>query len=64
MQNDTGVVTRSYSQMNTWLQCGEAFRLEKILRVPRVPGLWFPAGSAVHATIEKWLRERLASGGR
>jgi hypothetical protein len=56
------VITRSHSQLNSWLQCGKAYELERILGVPPQPGMWFPAGSTVHATVEWWLRQRLRKG--
>lgn len=48
---------RSYSQLSTYGQCPRQFELEKIRKVPRRPGHWFPAGTAVHASIEAYLRE-------
>lgn len=48
---------RSYSQFNNWLECPQAYRLARICRVPRRPGVWFPAGTATHASIERYLRE-------
>lgn len=54
--------TRSHSQLSSWLQCGKAYELERILHVPRIPGIWFPAGTACHSTIEWWLRKRLEKG--
>jgi hypothetical protein len=53
---------RSHSQLSSWLECGKRFELEKVLKVPRLPGIWFPAGTACHATVEWWLRDRLARG--
>jgi hypothetical protein len=53
---------RSHSQLHSWLQCGKAYELERIRRVPRKPGLWLPAGTACHLSIEWWLRQRLAKG--
>jgi hypothetical protein len=50
-------VSRSYSQLNAWGQCPRAYQLERVERVPRIPGWWFPGGSAVHAVIERYLRE-------
>lgn len=47
----------SYSQLSTYGECSRRYELEKIARVPRRPGFWFPGGTAVHATIEAYLRE-------
>jgi putative RecB family exonuclease len=49
--------TRSYSQLSQYNQCPRQFELSRIARVPRKPGWWFPGGTAVHATIERYLRE-------
>ena len=50
---------RSWSQMSTYRKCGKAYQLEKILRAPRRGAVWFSSGTAVHASIEAYLRERL-----
>lgn len=47
----------SYSQLSTLAECGRRYELERVARVPRRPGFWFPGGTAVHATIEAYLRE-------
>jgi hypothetical protein len=59
---DSSGPRRSWSQFNQWRQCGKAWELAKIRRVPKRPGVWNPAGTAVHATIEQYLRARLAEG--
>jgi hypothetical protein len=51
---------RSHSQLSAYLECPRAFRLGKVERVKRRPGAWFPGGTAVHATVERYLREQLA----
>lgn len=51
---------RSLSQLTDYAECGEAYRLQRIARAPRRPGWWFPGGSAVHATVERFLRARVA----
>jgi hypothetical protein len=51
---------RSYSQLHSWLECGMAYRLERIDKVPCRPGVWLPAGTAVHRCIEEYLHWRLA----
>lgn len=45
----------SYSQLSTFTECGKRFELAYERRVPRRPGVWFPAGTAVHKTIELYL---------
>ncbi|TVZ01223.1 hypothetical protein EAS64_33635 [Trebonia kvetii] len=54
--------TRSYSQISQYGQCPRQFQLQRIVRVPRVPAWYFPGGTAVHATIERYLRESLKDG--
>lgn len=49
--------TRSHSQVKQYADCGEAYRLQRVARVKSRPGWWFPGGTAVHATIERYLRE-------
>ena len=51
---------RSHSQLSTYLQCPREYQLGKVVRVPRRPGVWFPGGTAVHATIEHYLRDSLS----
>lgn len=55
--------TRSHSQLSSWLDCGRAYELGRILGIPRRPGVWFPAGTAVHASVERYLREAMESKG-
>lgn len=55
-------VTRSWSQFSSWRSCGKAYELARIRRVPRRPAVWLPAGTAVHAVIEQYLRETLREG--
>ncbi|WP_406379105.1 PD-(D/E)XK nuclease family protein [Streptomyces sp. NBC_00197] len=43
---------RSYSQTRQWYECGHAFLLARIKRVPEVRGAWLEQGVAVHAVIE------------
>lgn len=42
----------SYSQFTTWLQCGEKWRLTKILKVEEDPAWWLIGGTAVHVATE------------
>jgi hypothetical protein len=60
--NHTDVVpqARSHSQLSSYLDCPRSYELGRVRRLGRRPGPWFPAGTAVHATIERYLREQLA----
>lgn len=49
---------RSVSQLTSWSACGEAFRLERVARVPQRPAAWFIQGHATHAAIEEWERSK------
>lgn len=42
----------SYSQVSTYLTCGEQFRLERVVRAPSRPTWAAVGGSAVHAATE------------
>lgn len=48
---------RSYSQLSTFADCAKRYELTYPRRVPRRPGVWFPAGTALHEAIERYLRE-------
>lgn len=52
----------SYSQISTYLKCGEAYRLEKILHAPSAPAWALAGGSAVHSGTEEWDNELMATG--
>jgi putative RecB family exonuclease len=54
---------RSHSQLNQYTECPRSYELSRVRRIKRRPGPWFPAGSAVHATIERYLREQVAEEG-
>lgn len=54
------VVTSSHSRLNQYTDCPRSFELSRVRRIKRRPGPWFPAGTAVHATIERYLREQVA----
>ena len=45
---------RSASQLLSYSQCGEAFRLERRTDAPQRPAGWFFHGTAVHEAIEAW----------
>lgn len=48
---------RSYSQLSAYTDCAKRFELSYERRVPRRPGVYFPAGTAFHKTIERYLLE-------
>lgn len=52
----------SHSAVDSLLSCGERFRLERILRAPQVPALYFIGGSVVHEATEILDRTILESG--
>jgi hypothetical protein len=54
--------TRSHSQLSKYTDCARAYQLEKVRRLRRRPGAWFPGGTAVHSCIERYLRWTLQEG--
>lgn len=48
---------RSVSQWQTFVRCGEAYRLQKVARAPQRPAAWFAQGTAFHSVVEKWERD-------
>ncbi|EFC86503.1 PD-(D/E)XK nuclease family protein [Parafrankia sp. EUN1f] len=46
------IITRSYSQLSEWAQCGLKYRLHRIDRVERLPAPWLATGLAFHRTVE------------
>lgn len=52
LQTLTGRPHLSYSSLTSWLDCGERFRLEKVLDAPQSPAWWFISGSAIHEASE------------
>jgi hypothetical protein len=59
----SGPPSRSHSQLKTYLECGKRYELEKVHRVPRRPGMWLPAGTAVHRAVERYLISTLTPEG-
>ena len=47
---------RSASQLESYLRCPEAYRLEKVVKAPQYPAAWLTQGIAFHDAIEKWER--------
>lgn len=52
----------SHSAVDSLLQCGERFRLERILRAPQVPAWYFGGGSVVHEVTEAMDRAAWVTG--
>jgi putative RecB family exonuclease len=50
----TGLAHRSVSQVSSFAQCGEAYRLSRVAQVPSKPAAWFYHGTAYHAVIEEY----------
>ena len=44
----------SYSSFTSYLQCGERYRLEKVVKIPETPAWWFLGGTAVHSATEAY----------
>lgn len=53
---ETTVSHRSFSQFTSWLKCGKAYQLERVLEAPAMPAWYLVGGSAVHSAIETYLR--------
>lgn len=55
-----GLNRRSYSQLSTYSQCGEQYRLTKLVK-PRVverPALWNTLGTGIHWAFEEAVKKR------
>lgn len=50
---------RSHSQLSRWLGCGKEYELERVAGVQPRPAWWLAGGTAVHTTIERWLRQQI-----
>jgi len=48
----------SHSQVETLTDCGEKYRLTRVVGVPEAPAFWNAGGRAVHAAAEHFERER------
>lgn len=42
----------SFSSKNSYIECGERFRLEKVYKIPTAPGWWNVGGTAAHTLTE------------
>lgn len=47
---------RSFSQLKSYSDCGERYRLERRLRAPQRPAAWFTHGISFHAAVEAFER--------
>ena len=51
----TGTLThRSVSQYQTFVRCGESYRLQKVAKAPQNQAAWFIQGTAFHEAVEFW----------
>lgn len=48
----TGRNYLSYSSLTSWLDCGERFRLERVMGAPQQDAWWFIGGHTVHTATE------------
>ena len=48
----TGREHLSYSSLTSWLDCGERFRLERVLNAPQQKAWWFIGGDVIHKSTE------------
>jgi hypothetical protein len=53
---------RSYSQLDTWMTCGEQFRLQRRVGIQEKPSVWLPGGTAFHNTTEYIDHDTLLNG--
>lgn len=49
----------SHSQLTTWAGCGERYRLERVLKLPQLPGWALIGGSTLHEMTENYDKARL-----
>lgn len=54
----------SYSAFTSWLRCGKAFQLERILGIEGVPAWYFVGGSVVHKVTERFDQALFEAEGR
>lgn len=57
---ETTVAHRSFSAFGSWLRCGKAFQLERVLQAPSEPAWYFVGGSAFHTAAETYLKGEFA----
>lgn len=54
----------SYSAFTSWLRCGKAYQLERILGVETLPTWYFVGGSVVHTVSEAFDHQLFEREGR
>lgn len=54
---------RSYSQLETFMLCGEQYRLTRRVGIPERPSVWLPGGSAFHTASEHYDKRHLLGNG-
>lgn len=54
----------SNSQISSWLRCGKAYQLERLLGAKQSPAVYLVTGNAVHAAIERASIEYAQTTGR
>ena len=59
-----GPAYKSYSSFTSWLSCGKAWQLSRIVKVPERPAFWFAGGKAVHTASEVYDHQLYAVEGR
>lgn len=55
-ETEEGPRRRSHSQLSSYIQCSERFRLERVIRPrpPSMPAPWLTMGLAVHEALDMW----------
>ena len=53
---------RSFSSFSSWVRCGKAWQLERLLHAVGEPAWWFAGGSAFHLAAEKYLKTLVEGG--
>jgi len=60
MNEKPKIAHRSFSAFTSWLRCGKAYELERIVNAPSEPAWWFVGGSAFHSAAEQYLLNLVA----
>jgi hypothetical protein len=62
-EHEAAPLAASHSALSAYLDCPRSYQLARVRRIPRRPGPWLAGGTAVHKTIERYLRAQLAAEG-
>jgi hypothetical protein len=54
----------SHSQLSSFLRCGKAYELQRIIGVPESAAMWLIGGSAFHEASENNDRRRYSISGK